>query len=155
MKALYDGIPVAINEHTYFAAFSNKKNLAGFDRLSVVWNYKGITPALDVTALDAMKNRYSPEELKIHGEPSFHSSSLSLSSLMELKRSGVNETCPTVAETINISGAIALTKIQRLAIAFLTTHQYALGDNAGIKTEYKDAVAMGAWGTARKGKWKF
>jgi len=151
MKSLYDNKPTAINEHTYFARFTNVKNMSGFDRLSVVWNYKGITPALDITALDAMKNRYSPEELKIHGEPSFHVSSLSLSALMEIKRSGVNETCPTVAETLNISAAITLTKIQRLAIAFLTTHQYALGEGTGIKREYKDAVGMGVWGPARKG----
>lgn len=150
ISSAYKATPLAINEHTTYIQAENKKNLQGYDRLSVVWNYKDVLPALDQVALDAMKGKYQPEELKIHGEPSFHTSSLSLSSLMELKRDGANTTCPTVAGTLNISAAIALTKIQRLAVAFLTTHQYPLHNSTIQDLKYTDSIGVGAWGAIRK-----
>jgi len=69
---------------------------------------------------------------------------------MELKRDGANTTCPTVAGTLNISAAIALTKIQRLAVAFLTTHQYPLHNSTIQDLKYTDSIGVGAWGAIRK-----
>lgn len=123
----YKAEPIAMTIEHKYRAFPTKTNLEGFSRLNVVWSYEDAQPPPDAAAIDAMKAKYNPSDLKIHNKPCFLAE-VSLSSLTELSDAGANETIPTVTGAINLSAAYALIKLQRLALAFLKTHQYSLAN---------------------------
>jgi hypothetical protein len=103
---------------------------------------------MDNTAKDAMMNRFDPAEISIHDRPAFVAT-LNLTQLTALIKTDTNRTTPTIANTINISAALALTKIQRLANAFLSVHQYSLVSTGTTQEKvYKDLFSM----TERPGK---
>jgi len=105
---------------------------------------------MDQTAMDAMKARFDPSEISVHGKPAFVSN-LTIAQIVALKASSVNTTTPTVSGAINVASAFALIKIQRLARAFLTAHQYPLSsDGADTRTEMKKLFNIIAWNATHK-----
>jgi len=148
MEVFRLGTPLPFNDDNRFIKFSHKTNLEGFNKLPIVWDYKGIEPAMDATAKDAMMNRFDPAEISIHDRPAYVAT-LNLQQLTALIKTSTNRTTPTIANTINISAALALTKIQRLANAFLNVHQYSLVSTGTTQEKvYKDLFNM----TERPGK---
>jgi hypothetical protein len=148
MEVFRLGTPLPFNNDNRFIKFSHKTNLEGFNKLPIVWDYKGVEPAMDNTAKDAMMNRFDPAEISIHDRPAFVAT-LNLNQLTALIKTDTNRTTPTIANTINISAALALTKIQRLANAFLSVHQYSLVSTGTTQEKvYKDLFST----TERPGK---
>jgi hypothetical protein len=142
--------PLALSAANRYIRFTNKTDIPGFDKMKIVWNYEGILPAMDQTGLGAMKTRFDPSDLSIYGKPAFFAE-LTIAQLIALKKSQVNEICPTVSGTINVASAVALIKVQRLARAFLTTHQYALSsDGSDTRAEMKKLFNIVSWNATHK-----
>lgn len=129
---------------------TSKTNFEGFANMQVIWNYEGIEPVMDQTALDAMRARFDPSEISVHGKPAFIAN-LTISQLVALKASRVNPTTATVSGAINVSSAFALIKIQRLARSFLSTHQYPLSsDGSDTRAEMKKLFNIVSWNATHK-----
>jgi hypothetical protein len=142
--------PLALSAANRYIRFTNKTDIPGFDKMKVVWNYEGILPAMDQTGFDAMKARFDPSDLSIYGKPAFFAE-LTIAQLIALKKTQVNEICPTVSGSINVASAIALIKVQRLARAFLTAHQYALSsDGSDTRAEMKKMFNIVSWNATHK-----
>lgn len=150
MESADQGAPIAASTANRYIRFKSKTNLEGFNQMNVVWDYQNIEPAMDQTAIDAMKARFDPSELSIHGKPAYYAS-LNITQLVALKGSHVRETTPTISGAVNVSSAIGLIKIQRLARAFLTTHQYSLSnDGTDTRAEMKKLFSIVSWNAAHK-----
>jgi hypothetical protein len=124
MASAISGTPKVV-ESDPFTTINSKRNLEGFNHMRVVFDINDIQPPMDPTALSDMKTRFSPAELSIHDKPAFQSD-LNITQLNALKSLDVSRITPTVSGTINIQAALILIRLQRLALAFLNTHQYAL-----------------------------
>jgi hypothetical protein len=71
MHAADQGEPLPLSTANRYIRSQNKINLEGFANMQVVWDYKDIMPVMDQTAMDAMKARFDPSEISIHGKPAF------------------------------------------------------------------------------------
>jgi len=149
MDSAFKGKAIEVGIHNRYKMFESKVNLSGFEKFHVVWDYQDIQPAMDQTALDAMRGRFDPAEISIHSKPAFIAE-LSINQLSVLNKTQVRKTTPTVANTINIQSALALIKIQRLARAFLGTHQYSLSnDGTDPRAEMKKMFNIVKWNTSK------
>jgi hypothetical protein len=150
MESAETGQPLPVSTTNRYIRSSNKTNLEGFSKTHVIWNYEGIQPAMDQTAMDAMKARFDPSEISVHGKPCFVAE-LTIPQLVALKASSVNTTTPTVSGAINVASAYAQIKLQRIARSFLLTHQYPLSsDGADTRAEMKKLFNIVAWNATHK-----